>query len=68
MANHSRKTARFAASLMALALLAACGQKGGLVRPEAVTAGGRPHPTSVVAGKAVAIAPARFETAAVITH
>lgn len=40
MWNQTQITARLGACLMALLLLCACGQKGGLVRPEA--AGGMP--------------------------
>ena len=65
MADHCRKTARIAALLIALTLPAACGQKGGLVRPEAVTANEQSRPAGAVAGEAAANTSALVETAAV---
>ena len=47
MANHSRRTVRLASWFMALFLLSACGQKGGLVRPEAAESFTQPGPAAV---------------------
>ena len=48
MANRSRKAVRLASWFMALFLLAACGQKGGLVRPEAAESLTHSGPAAVI--------------------
>ena len=67
MANHPHGTARLTQMLLTVLLLAACGQKGGLVRPEAANSAAGTNLAIAIAETEAPIVLAKFEPVAVIS-